>query len=1325
MSNKEDFIKPDTKEDKKKEFYKLVDFYLEGGNPMLSSKGKKEFEIRFGSNTNARSPLSKIDFDNVIKQLKTAGFRTDNEKGVHMLRVLLRHVTEDGTLIPSNVRAEIHGLDLVEQYCGHNSLLKLIESPENIMQDKIFFTQKLAPKMPDGKPIRPVDFPDMNFRADYKIEKILNIRQTDFNDETKWQNAEKAFRYIKRYQFYHPDYPFYVDMSIVKSSKKKEGTRNDYAQSYTVQESGVFGHIEKYEIEIEINNRKVGTSTPYNTTNAILQAIRKCSRIVLSGIQGSSYPISFTERDVVLQSYMRLLHGNRQQPRRVKSSDFIGPQSNTLQIENIIDDGVGESEIPNIRRNYSVTEKADGDRRMLFIDEEGKIYLFDMTMNVIFTGSQTKEKILFHTLIDGEHIKFDKYGKSINLFAAFDIYYVNGKSVRDKAFIPQKEDDLLQNFRLPILSNVLEKLKVKSILPENNTQWKEVKNDKGEMIWFDQRSGNFSTMRPIVNSSCVLRIQCKEFYASSSIFDDCSTILSKIEDKAFEYNTDGLIFTPTNMAVGGNVMLDNIKDKRDAQGSTANNSTVQGSTAGKLSKSVWKYSFKWKPVSHNTIDFLVNVMKDDTGKDKIHHSFQEGVNTQGSQNIIQYKTLVLMCGYNKKNGTMNPFHDMIHGKIPENEFDGEEDAYEAVPFIPTNPYDQNACLCNIALHDSGNGLYMTTEPEEAEKTSLDNFGSLISGGGGYNKEIEEEQGGEQGGEQEGKHGDVFEDMMIVEFRYDKKIVDPKWRWKPIRVRYDKTSELLRGIPNYGNAFHVADNNWRSIHNEVTPHMLKTGENIPEISIESDAYYNKTSGERFTEAMRNFHNLFVKQKLIKGVSNNNGTDMLIDYAVGKAGDLSKWIHSHLKFVFGIDLSHDNIHNIKDGACARYLKSSAKYKKHPAALFVQGNSGLNIRDTSAFPGDKDSKEKKITDAIFGKGPKDTMLLGKAVYERYAEAEQGFQISSCQFALHYFFENPKLLHGFLRNLAECTAMNGYFIGTCYDGRTVFNILSRKKKDDSYIFKKVIRGKEQRICEIKKMYEETGFRDDETSIGYPICVYQDSINNYIVEYLVNFNYLTQLLEDYGFTIITKDEANHMKPDHLPNGTGMFSELFEMMESEIKETNGKARAYYGKAANMSEEEKDISFMNRYFVFRKVRSVNAAKLEKHFLKKFNFDEDDENDELESREMRELKGQIEILEKEEKPVKKRIRKLKAKIVLEKEEKEGNPAIVFDIEEDDAVIEEAKPIEKIKKPRKPREKKLKEDEVKSDGEDKIEDKEKKPRKPRQKKEKTEKTEKADAL
>ena len=60
---------------------------------------------------------------------------------------------------------------------------------------------------------------------------------------------------------------------------------------------------------------------------------------------------------------------------------------------------------------------------------------------------------------------------------------------------------------------------------------------------------------------------------------------------------------------------------------------------------------------------------------------------------------------------------------------------------------------------------------------------------------------------------------------------------------------------------------------------------------------------------------MKRKLICGIAHNGGT--LIDLACGKAGDLPKWIYAKLAFVFGVDISRDNIENRKDGACARYL------------------------------------------------------------------------------------------------------------------------------------------------------------------------------------------------------------------------------------------------------------------------------------------------------------------------------------------------------------------------------------------------------------------------
>ena len=73
-------------------------------------------------------------------------------------------------------------------------------------------------------------------------------------------------------------------------------------------------------------------------------------------------------------------------------------------------------------------------------------------------------------------------------------------------------------------------------------------------------------------------------------------------------------------------------------------------------------------------------------------------------------------------------------------------------------------------------------------------------------------------------GNVFDDETIVEFKYDP--TKPKfWQWTPIRVRLDKTADYRSGGRNYGNAYHVAQSVWRSIHNPVTESMITTGKNI--------------------------------------------------------------------------------------------------------------------------------------------------------------------------------------------------------------------------------------------------------------------------------------------------------------------------------------------------------------------------------------------------------------------------------------------------------------------------------------------------------------------
>jgi SAM-dependent methyltransferase len=326
---------------------------------------------------------------------------------------------------------------------------------------------------------------------------------------------------------------------------------------------------------------------------------------------------------------------------------------------------------------------------------------------------------------------------------------------------------------------------------------------------------------------------------------------------------------------------------------------------------------------------------------------------------------------------------------------------------------------------------------------------------------------------------------------------------------------------------------------------------------------------------------VKNFLITGVSKPGG--ILIDLAVGKGGDFPKWIQAKLKFVFGIDISRDNIQNRMNGICARYLNYRKKYKVMPAALFVNGNSNVNIRKTTGILVDKD---KQITHAVFGQGPKDAKLLGQGVYKQYGVGEDGFDVCSIQFAIHYMFENQETLQNFLQNVSEVTKEGGYFIGTSYDGDRMFNYLKGVQQNDS----KVILADDEtkkKIWEVVKRYDRDEFNDDETCVGYAIDVFQESINKTIREYLVNYKYLTRVLENYGFVPVTSEELSDMN-SHFTNSTGMFGELFNKMNDDLKK-NPRLRSSYGEASSMSDGERTISFLNRYFIYKKVRKVSDAE----------------------------------------------------------------------------------------------------------------------------------------
>jgi hypothetical protein len=104
----------------------------------------------------------------------------------------------------------------------------------------------------------------------------------------------------------------------------------------------------------------------------------------------------------------------------------------------------------------------------------------------------------------------------------------------------------------------------------------------------------------------------------------------------------------------------------------------------------------------------------------------------------------------------------------------------------------------------------------------------------------------------------------------------------------------------------------------------------------------------------------------------------------------------------------------------------------------------------------------------------------------------------------------------------------------------------------------------------------------------------------------LTQLLENYGFDLVTPEEAETTLTNPMPDGTATFDGMYHQMEIECKkkredvgggggEWDRRCQQEYGSALYMSAEEKQISFYNRYFIFRKNRNINAKQLKSSFL----------------------------------------------------------------------------------------------------------------------------------
>ena len=402
--------------------------------------------------------------------------------------------------------------------------------------------------------------------------------------------------------------------------------------------------------------------------------------------------------------------------------------------------------------------------------------------------------------------------------------------------------------------------------------------------------------------------------------------------------------------------------------------------------------------------------------------------------------------------------------------------------------------------------------------------------------------------------DIFNNT-VIEYVYEKNVTELLC-WIPYRVRYDKTElyQKNNNIMNTANSYITAMNVWRSIQNPVVEDMIKGKQLLTKSDIvEANVYYSRNVNRMkiLSKPMLTFHNKTIKSQLFALFKNKNYT--LIDLACGKAGDLYKWMENRYSFVVGFDNNLDNIMNSVDGAYKRYydtcqMKNIINNKFN--VIFLQ-------KDISTNWTDKDSIENemmmKFYDVLWGNINKKEIIHSQ-ISKYHNIMYDKFDVVSCQFAIHYMFENDDKLDAFCANINKVMKVGSYFIGTCLNGNLVNDMLSKSKK-----------GKEIGIVNdnVVWMLEKKYDTFEPKSTGQKISVYLESINVIHDEYLVDFDLLIDKLKVYDITILTDTDLNMLK---LKESINTFDKWYDDKE-------------YG----LDDVFKTYSFLNSWFVFKKYK----------------------------------------------------------------------------------------------------------------------------------------------
>ena len=975
-----------------------------------------------------------------------------------------------------HIRVSILGEGSIKNYCSTNSLEHIKFNVKFIKKHNYYIDNEI------GR----VDVTDYHVRFNLKTEEELSSDSEIIKQLLKdWDKLPKMFRRKQHHSFVTNAGDFKFDLSIVRNSTTRTNkmTIKDVIQyrkqslvvkpkdieepfsswwqhiksnnSNTVEvtsqpvyyqrieNSNVLTNPEKYEIEVELIKPKEEVIDIKSKFLLFVQHVGT----VLQSVQGSYYIMAETEKRNVIKNYQKMVDN-------YSRNLFHGPLARTLKVQNM-KQYPELSDADTIRHNYVVTDKADGDRCLLYVNTDNKVYLISRGRNNSNSVMSMGCSFVNHanTLLDGEYITVDVMGNEVSMYLFQDVYYHRGKDVRNQPLgVHEKQANTRQN----IMYSIEEILKGKDGLVSQDAT------------------------NPFV-------MHRKKYYRGEGddIFEMAHKILLKVDKLSgglldngrnlFSYNVNGLIFMPTKLGVGQNYANDNI---------------------GVLGIKPWLRIYKWQSPKRNSIDFRIKMRRDLINKEIV----------TDYHNGAKFKQVFLQVIYHPT------YHNDYYGQRVLNENLKYIATDQHINFEPIYPFDGNIDV---------NGNLVNNAQIASIATNQD--GDLLT-----------------------LEGDVIQEGNIVEFIYDNSEPETKYRWKPYRIR--------RNIVTSG--FHTANDIWETLQQPISTRMIISGE-TPNNTLTPTVMNNNYIGRPI-----NIFQNYIKNKLLQIATDDVSEVNLMDFTCGKIGDITRWKNNKVKFVVAIDDDPHKIHNPIDGACARVLKQTKKEELKKLAkniVVINGDVNQNISNGEAG---LDILNKYYLNVLYGN--QEVGGIGSKLERLYGKAQSKFDVITAN--LGKSFKDMNTIDNYMANIAENLKPNGKFIGVMLDGQTVFNELINKEKIEGFTDKKELIWKIQRDYSQSALYPKNHY-----SMNHQIVKYVDSLSYNEHEYLVHFDFLTDMANKIGLKLLDSKMF-----DEEPTS------FYKTLEVEYPNMFAKVKQHKSVYKFLS--------MHRWFVFVKSKSKIASQL---------------------------------------------------------------------------------------------------------------------------------------